>query len=484
LPKMRITCAIALASATRTQLRKGNNVDDSATGNVWVPIQLPGESLSFFNPTTSEWNARLPSGAVETKQALVVTANGHTTRNDTAGNHEYGSLVPEEQRTSCVPHCTWECTKPVCEQNCEPRCHRPKCETRCPKATPAQYEKCKVECGEPECQMFCPKDPCQGKKTLDCNTPACKTVCEKPKCKFTCSDDLDCTSVCPQPQCEWKCEKPTECPKPECRMICEKPPNCDTAPTAKPLKEGESVVRTEHAKKGEAKHTVGEWGQCSSQCGTGKQTRSVKCTAGDGTCSDLGMERPASERSCEDYNGCKDGGYDVGPWGTCSAQCGEGTQSRNVTCSNKKKCIGDKPDAERTCTHDAAECHSCKATIYGGPSFDGWSLELKPGDYTSSTLEHMGAKCDDVSSLKVYGYYCHLKGYEFGDFNQEHKGWSATFDRGDFKQAAMLKQGAKDNDMSSCKVWDTKDQDKTRSGSLASSGFFAAALAALVFSNK
>jgi hypothetical protein len=148
-----------------------------------------------------------------------------------------------------------------------------------------------------------------------------------------------------------------------------------------------------------------------------------------------------------------------------------------VSCSNSKKCIGEKPDDQRSCSHDAPECHACKATIFGGPKFDGWSLELQPGEYTSSTLEHLGAKCDDVSSLKVFGYYCHLTGYEYGDFNTEHNGWQTTFDFGNFSQTEMVKHGAKDNDMSSVKVYETRSENQHRSSTIVVSMTFVAALA-------
>jgi hypothetical protein len=67
-------------------------------------------------------------------------------------------------------------------------------------------------------------------------------------------------------------------------------------------------------------------------------------------------------------------------------------------------------------------------------------------------MEAKGAKCDDISSLKVYGIYCQTTVYEFGDFNQQHKGWQATFGPGFFARDQLVKGGAKDNDISSMKV--------------------------------
>jgi hypothetical protein len=64
-------------------------------------------------------------------------------------------------------------------------------------------------------------------------------------------------------------------------------------------------------------------------------------------------------------------------------------------------------------------------------------------------MELKGAKCDDISSLKVFGDYCHVVAFEFGDFNQKHHGWKAEFGFGAYATKDLLARGAKDNDISS-----------------------------------
>ncbi|KAF3852129.1 hypothetical protein F7725_005484 [Dissostichus mawsoni] len=78
------------------------------------------------------------------------------------------------------------------------------------------------------------------------------------------------------------------------------------------------------------------WSQrCSTECGQGNQTRTAVCLMDHVT--DLPLdscegERPAESKSC-DSGPCKNSlEWYTGPWGQCSAECGNGTQSRSVAC--------------------------------------------------------------------------------------------------------------------------------------------------------
>ncbi|KAL3067003.1 hypothetical protein OYC64_016868 [Pagothenia borchgrevinki] len=78
------------------------------------------------------------------------------------------------------------------------------------------------------------------------------------------------------------------------------------------------------------------WSQrCSTECGQGNQTRTTVCLMDHVT--DLPLdscegERPAEFKSC-DSGPCKNSlEWYTGPWGQCSAECGNGTQSRSVAC--------------------------------------------------------------------------------------------------------------------------------------------------------
>ena len=98
------------------------------------------------------------------------------------------------------------------------------------------------------------------------------------------------------------------------------------------------------------RYVAGDWFPCTTDkydkdmrpCGTGKTTRPVSCLDGDDqpvdehNCTD---ERPESEMDCIDAGlvtrDCTT--YSYYPrtdWGPCSAECGDGTQTRTVACSD------------------------------------------------------------------------------------------------------------------------------------------------------
>ncbi|KFW06215.1 Papilin, partial [Eurypyga helias] len=83
---------------------------------------------------------------------------------------------------------------------------------------------------------------------------------------------------------------------------------------------------------------TGEWGSCSATCGGGTQTRSVYCVAFDGQSSQgvvdnaecmAFAQQPRSSQPCN-VRQCAT--WSTGPWSECSASCGEGVQTRTVTC--------------------------------------------------------------------------------------------------------------------------------------------------------
>ncbi|XP_069714313.1 papilin isoform X1 [Phaenicophaeus curvirostris] len=108
---------------------------------------------------------------------------------------------------------------------------------------------------------------------------------------------------------------------------------------------------------------TGEWGSCSATCGGGTQTRSVYCVAFDGRSSQGVVDntecmafaqqprstQPCSLRQCATWS--------TGPWSECSASCGEGVQTRTVTCRTQQgsqaqdfACLMEpKPSATQPC---------------------------------------------------------------------------------------------------------------------------------------
>ncbi|NXK95108.1 PPN protein, partial [Formicarius rufipectus] len=87
---------------------------------------------------------------------------------------------------------------------------------------------------------------------------------------------------------------------------------------------------------------TGEWGPCSATCGGGTQTRSVYCVAFDGQSSQgvvdnaecmAFSQQPRSSQPC---NVRQCAAWSTGPWSECSASCGEGVQTRTVTCKTQQ----------------------------------------------------------------------------------------------------------------------------------------------------
>ncbi|NXA06253.1 PPN protein, partial [Sapayoa aenigma] len=108
---------------------------------------------------------------------------------------------------------------------------------------------------------------------------------------------------------------------------------------------------------------TGEWGSCSATCGGGTQTRSVYCVAFDGQNSQgvvdsaecmAFAQQPRSTQPC---NVRQCASWSTGPWSECSASCGEGVQTRTVTCKTQQgsqaqdfACLMEpKPSATQPC---------------------------------------------------------------------------------------------------------------------------------------
>ncbi|KFP07889.1 Papilin, partial [Calypte anna] len=108
---------------------------------------------------------------------------------------------------------------------------------------------------------------------------------------------------------------------------------------------------------------TGEWGPCSATCGGGTQTRSVYCVAFDGQSSQgvvdnsecmAFAQQPRSSQPCN-IRQCAT--WSTGPWSECSASCGEGVQTRTVTCRTQQgtqaqdfACLMEpKPSATQPC---------------------------------------------------------------------------------------------------------------------------------------
>uniref|UniRef100_A0A8B9Q0A5 Papilin n=1 Tax=Apteryx owenii TaxID=8824 RepID=A0A8B9Q0A5_APTOW len=111
---------------------------------------------------------------------------------------------------------------------------------------------------------------------------------------------------------------------------------------------------------------TGDWGSCSATCGGGTQTRSIYCVAYDGQSSQgvvdnaecmAFAQQPRSSQPCN-MRQCAT--WSTGPWSECSASCGEGVQTRTVTCRTQHgsraqdfACLVEpKPSATQPCLRE------------------------------------------------------------------------------------------------------------------------------------
>uniref|UniRef100_A0A3Q0RL68 ADAMTS-like 7 n=1 Tax=Amphilophus citrinellus TaxID=61819 RepID=A0A3Q0RL68_AMPCI len=136
------------------------------------------------------------------------------------------------------------------------------------------------------------------------------------------------------------------------------------------------------------------WSQrCSAECGRGNRTRSVVCLMDHVTNLPLDScegERPPEVTSC-DSGPCRNQlEWYTGPWGQCSAECGNGTQTRSVACIFNS-------DGQMEVV-DQLKCSSLSKPITAQP------CRLKPCDPLCSDKYH---NCMVVvqARLCIYSYY-------------------------------------------------------------------------------
>lgn len=88
---------------------------------------------------------------------------------------------------------------------------------------------------------------------------------------------------------------------------------------------------------------------CSKECGGGKKYRDVFCVDVNGNPVDDNMcdesEKPDEQEDCN-TEPCP---WTIGEWSKCSKPCGEGIQTRTVTCSEEGLCGKDKPHTTKVC---------------------------------------------------------------------------------------------------------------------------------------
>ncbi|XP_013398726.1 papilin isoform X2 [Lingula anatina] len=170
---------------------------------------------------------------------------------------------------------------------------------------------------------------------------------------------------------------------------------------------------------------VSDWAKCSSSCGHGVQTRSVRCIRVDHS---TGDSQEVSDDDCDiakkpvEQQKCSKGPCDAmwfsGPWDKCSMPCAGGVKGRTVICYSPKlskqvdasSCSGQpEPFAKEVCNILPCSVVGCKGSKYGccpddvtealGPDFEGCE-DVDVVEQVGCQTSEFGCCLDGVTSAK------------------------------------------------------------------------------------
>ncbi|XP_050422411.1 thrombospondin type-1 domain-containing protein 4-like isoform X2 [Adelges cooleyi] len=218
------------------------------------------------------------------------------------------------------------------------RCNIKPCEAQW---TISDWSACSVSCGlgiqtrEIACKQ-------QISSTLVMNVPEsmCSTsiptnvilskACQKPPCEITSNDGNSHWNAGPWSKCSTACGIGIKSRSVRCTS--EDESNCRAS--EKPAHQGTCDMGPCALALSNAVGSwiLSEWSQCSETCGTGMQTRKAYCSLGidrENACDQ--SVKPEISRACLSDKDCN-GLWFSGPWSQCSDKCGWGNQTRAVAC--------------------------------------------------------------------------------------------------------------------------------------------------------
>ncbi|KAF7271026.1 hypothetical protein GWI33_016056 [Rhynchophorus ferrugineus] len=170
----------------------------------------------------------------------------------------------------------------------------------------------------PQNYIRCNEQPCP-KWTLSEWSPKCDSNCERHR-QVLCLDDM--MTKYDDRYCNQK--KPPSSTK--CKLI--ECPHLSNSITGR-------YFGSKNDKENRYKWKAGPWKQCSTNCGKGTRRRAIECedtlneiSVVDSLCDN--KQKPKASKACEKYH-CNHVWLE-GHWSPCSASCGLGIKTRNVTC--------------------------------------------------------------------------------------------------------------------------------------------------------
>lgn len=141
---------------------------------------------------------------------------------------------------------------------------------------------------------------------------------------------------------------------------------------------------------------VQDFGECEGACDSGKQTGTVKCLdssgepAEDSFCIESIGDPPPATQSC--IGPCD---FNLGAWGSCNTECGNGEQERTVTCKTADCSSSQPPQDTQKCAGEAcawSEWGACKANC-GEEGLKHRVCTNAPEGQTCAEMPDSSAKC-------------------------------------------------------------------------------------------
>eukprot|EP00192_Tetraselmis_astigmatica_P001340 CAMPEP_0117696850 /NCGR_PEP_ID=MMETSP0804-20121206/28894_1 /TAXON_ID=1074897 /ORGANISM="Tetraselmis astigmatica, Strain CCMP880" /LENGTH=2321 /DNA_ID=CAMNT_0005511019 /DNA_START=558 /DNA_END=7525 /DNA_ORIENTATION=- len=127
-----------------------------------------------------------------------------------------------------------------------------------------------------------------------------------------------------------------------------------------------------------------EYGECSSACGGGVQTRTVQCAriesngweiSEDSVCLQEGAGgKPSTSRACN-VQSCEGSAPLVSPWGTCSLTCGGGVRERTAACKGVLGLLLPRSSCLQTAVSTLERCETQPCQTSDNPSQPFWRLD-------------------------------------------------------------------------------------------------------------
>lgn len=167
---------------------------------------------------------------------------------------------------------------------------------------------------------------------------------------------------------------------------------------------------------------TGPWGECSAECGSGRQSRPVVCVVFRGrwrittdTAQCKGHPQPDSSQACTRTCGYE---WYTSEWSQCSESCGSGVQRREVKCLDEaqKPALGctsaTKPDTRQTCNTQSCHQEQADESVITAPSSN--QVPQRPSNLSAAAeLKSSGSCMDRMKNchLVFKARLCRLKYY-------------------------------------------------------------------------